>query len=343
MPRTHPWKHKVANPAQLGGIETSVLDNGPGRGVRIAWINTGGGLRVKVALDRGMDLVDAFHHQHSLVWLSHGGLTAPRPDAARDFEWLGTFPGGLLTTCGLRHVGGPEGEGAGHHGLHGRISNQPAMLESVVQPDPVAGRLDFSLTGVVRESAVFGPQLELRRTIAGTLGEPVLRVTDTVTNRGNTACGHMILYHCNFGYPLADEGADIVFNGTVRSRSVVPGDDALFASRHNFRKVPAPLASHRGTGEGVALIDPRPDRRGWCRAGIVNRRLGLSAFVHFRKDQLPILTNWQHWGPGEYVTGLEPCNAPPVGAAANRAAGTLPVLRPGQSVAYELEFRAGTA
>ena len=34
----------VINPSQLGGIETSVLDDGPGRGVRIAWVNTGGGL-----------------------------------------------------------------------------------------------------------------------------------------------------------------------------------------------------------------------------------------------------------------------------------------------------------
>ena len=33
------WKDKIANYAQLGGIETSILDNGSGKGVRIAWIN----------------------------------------------------------------------------------------------------------------------------------------------------------------------------------------------------------------------------------------------------------------------------------------------------------------
>jgi hypothetical protein len=42
------WKDKISNPAQLGGIETSVLDNGTARGTRIAWINTGSGLRYKV-------------------------------------------------------------------------------------------------------------------------------------------------------------------------------------------------------------------------------------------------------------------------------------------------------
>ena len=39
------WQDKIVNAAQLGGIETSVIDNGPGRGTRIAWINTGTGLR----------------------------------------------------------------------------------------------------------------------------------------------------------------------------------------------------------------------------------------------------------------------------------------------------------
>ncbi|MDQ4141641.1 MAG: aldose 1-epimerase family protein, partial [Bacteroidota bacterium] len=46
-----PWQDKISHPAQLGGIETAVLDNGLGRGTRIAWINTGTGLRYKVVLD----------------------------------------------------------------------------------------------------------------------------------------------------------------------------------------------------------------------------------------------------------------------------------------------------
>ena len=35
MPSTNAiWSDKVSNVAQVGGIETSVLDNGPGKGVR---------------------------------------------------------------------------------------------------------------------------------------------------------------------------------------------------------------------------------------------------------------------------------------------------------------------
>ncbi|MEJ2705105.1 MAG: DUF4432 family protein, partial [Sedimentisphaerales bacterium] len=71
---TFAWRDKVGNVAQVGGIETSVLDNGPGKGTRIAWVNTGGGLRYKVVIDRGLDIVEAFYDRHSLAWLSHAGV-----------------------------------------------------------------------------------------------------------------------------------------------------------------------------------------------------------------------------------------------------------------------------
>ena len=62
-PQVEIWSDKVSNVAQVGGIETSVLDNGLGRGVRIAWINTGSGLRCKVVIDRAMDIADTFYNQ----------------------------------------------------------------------------------------------------------------------------------------------------------------------------------------------------------------------------------------------------------------------------------------
>src|SRR3989304_1472415 len=81
----------VLNPAQLGGIETSVLDNGPGRGVRIAWVNTGGGLRYKVVIDRGLDIADAEFMGQSLTWHSYGGVVAPQHAYNRALEWLRGF------------------------------------------------------------------------------------------------------------------------------------------------------------------------------------------------------------------------------------------------------------
>jgi len=108
------YEEKVINPHQVGGIETYICDNGAAKGSRVAWVNTGSGLRFKVAIDRGMDIVDAFYNDCSLSWLSHNGQSAPRPDITEGVVWLNNFSGGLLTTCGLSHVGGPEAGAVGY-------------------------------------------------------------------------------------------------------------------------------------------------------------------------------------------------------------------------------------
>jgi hypothetical protein len=331
------WQNKVSNHAEIGGIETSILDNGLGKGTRIAWVNTGSGLRYKVVIDRGLDIVDAFYNQYSLAWLSHGGVTAPRPDANRGLEWLYSFAGGLLTTCGLTHVGGPETDEFGERGLHGRISNLPGQIESIVQPDLTAGKLQMSISAVVKQSRVFGPNLELRRTISSIIGEPTIRIHDVVTNVGNTPAPHMILYHCNYGWPLVDEGTEIIWKGKWTSRGM-DMDNAVFNTKRNFRKCQKPLDSHRGGGEGCAFIDVVADRKGICTAGLYNRKLGLALVLKYIKKQLPWLSNWQHWGPGEYVTALEPGTNPPIGQAKAREQKTLIHIAPGKSKTYDLEM-----
>ena len=65
----------------------------------------------------------------------------------------------------------------------------------------------------IKQSTVFGPNLELKRTISSRLGESVIVIHDKVTNRGNTKSPHMILYHCNFGWPMVDEGTEIIWHG----------------------------------------------------------------------------------------------------------------------------------
>ncbi|MEQ9443319.1 MAG: aldose 1-epimerase family protein [Cyclobacteriaceae bacterium] len=326
------WKDKVTNTAQLGGIETSVLDNGPGRGTRIAWMNTGTGLRYKVVLDRGMDIADAFFQEHSLSWLSHVGITSPQPFSDQGADWLRTFGGGLLTTCGLDHVGGPEKDAFGERGLHGQISNTPAEIISILQPDPMHGNMEMSITGRMKQTRVFGPSLELKRTISGTLGQPTIRIHDEVVNRGNTAAPHMLLYHCNFGWPMADEGADIVWNGAWQT----PGDKPeIFREGNNFRKCPPPMDSHNSNGEEVAFIDVEADNKGICTCGIHNQQLGIAVALRFSKAQFPWLTNWQHWGKGEYVTGIEPGTHPPIGQAKARESDTLIHLAPGESRQYD--------
>ncbi len=335
--KRQPWSDKISNPKQLGGIETSVIDNGAGRGIRIAWINTGTGLRYKVVIDRSMDIADAFYNQHSIAWLSHAGILPPQPFSHHGMDWLRTFGGGLLTTCGLSHVGGAETDSFGERGIHGLISNTPAEIESIIQPDPFSGSMEMSITGIMKETRIFGPSLELRRTISATLGQPSIRIHDEVTNRANTPSPHMILYHFNFGWPLIDEGTDILWQGSWQSMESNISDK-IFREGNTYRKCPAPLVNHNGTGEAVVAIDAISDQSGKCTCGLYNANLGMAVALRFHKKQLPWLTNWQHWGKGEYVTGLEPGTNPPIGQARARKENQLILMAPGESRSYDLEI-----
>jgi len=330
------WHNKLSNTAQLGGIETSVIDNGAGRGTRIAWINTGTGLRFKVVIDRAMDIADTFYNEHSLAWLSHSGITSAQPMSDKSIDWLKTFGGGLLVTCGLSHVGGPESDEFGERGIHGEISNIPAEIESIIQPDPLSGKMDMSITGIIRQSQALGSRLELRRTISATLGKSVIRIHDQVINKGNTDAAHMLLYHCNLGWPLVDEGSKIVWNGPWKARDGNP--NKLFNDANDFKTCPPPLDDHQGSGEEAAFIDVEADNSGFCNCGIDNQKIGLSLTIKFQKNQLPWLTNWLHFGKGEYVVGLEPGTNPPIGQSQARGQNKLIQLAPSETRNYALEI-----
>lgn len=330
------WQDTLSHTAQWGGIETAVLDNGAGRGTRIAWINTGTGLRYKVVIDRAMDIMEAFHNQHCLAWVSHVGTTAPQPMSDATIDWLRTFGGGLITTCGLSNAGAPSSDEYGTHGLHGKISNIPAEIESIIQPDPLMGKMDMSITGVMKETTVFGPCLELRRTISSTLGQAVIKIKDEVTNRGNQPVPLMLLYHINFGWPLINEGTEILWEGDWMPRSSETAH--IFKEGNPFKICPPPLDTHAGTGEEVAFIDPTADENGQCMCGIHNPTLNLTVKVLFKKEQLPYLTNWQHWGKNEYVTGLEPGTNTPIGQSKARAANQLMFINPLETKVFDLEI-----
>lgn len=330
---------KVAANRQLGGIELATLVGGASDGCRVAWVNTGGGLRFKVLIDRCMDIADAFFGDYSLAFLSLRGVTPPNYYAQEDGGWLKSFGGGLLHTCGVDHVGPPETFEGVQTGLHGGIGVLPAELISVVQPDVPAGNYGMSITGRVIQSTFLGRHFELQRTIRAELGVPAITIEDRVTNLGNIPQPHQLLYHFNFGYPLVDAGTEIVWDGAWRSRGGAQ-DDAVFNERNEpaFRICRNSVEEHSGAGESVAFIDPATDAENNVRCGLTNHKLGLSAVLCFDKEQLPALTNWLHFGCNEYVVGLEPGTHHPIGNLAAQRGDTLLRLQPHQSKDYTVRL-----
>jgi hypothetical protein len=334
---------KFINPSQVGGIDAYAIDEGAGRGVRAMCVNTGGGLRYRVLVDRGLDIDQAFYNQHSLSFLAHKDVTPPTRGLDRGVDWLKSFFGGLLTTCGPFNAGGPSNDAGAELGLHGVHSNTAATIESVLQPDPRRGQKDMIIVGRIRYGAVFGPCVELRRTIRSTLGENVIAFTDEFYNAGNTDAPHAWLLHINFGYPLVDEGAELCFD-TPRVDGRRGGNDQQnLKGSPRERICPGPLESHVGTNELFGYIHPRPiDRSGRATVAIVNRKLGAGVAIHYNTKEFPRCGNWQHWGPGEYVTALEPMNCGVEGRHVDRERGWLDSIKPGQRKTYNYQIEVVT-
>lgn len=87
-----------------------------------------------------------------------------------------------------------------------------------------------------------------------------------------------------------------------------------------------------GRSKGVAAVDVDTGSDSDCFAyvAMINPELhgGLGLYVKFYITTLPYLNEWKMMGQGNYLVGIEPCNAPCENRAALREAGLLPFLEP---------------
>jgi hypothetical protein len=201
----------------------------------------------------------------------------------------------------------------------------------------------MAVTGVIRYGSFYNPCVELRRTISSTLGSNSIDVLDEFFNAGNEPVPHAWLLHINFGYPLVDGGSELCFDSPRMELTDAPESAARFAKGMNFKRIPDPQEHHRGPTSAVAHFFPRADRAGQATVGIINRNLGLGAAVQYNVKEFPRCANWQHFGPHEYVTALEPVNGTVNGRAADRAAGLLDTLTPGARKTYRYRIEVVTS
>jgi hypothetical protein len=332
-------RRRIGRLEQVAGVRLVTLGDGGGRGVRVLEVRTGSGFQFDVLVDRGFDVGRCEHAGRSLAWLSAVGTEGPWFYESEGLGWLRGFGGGLLTTCGLDHILQMADDTAEHYryrakptesfGLHGRVSYRPARLvgygERWEDDDCV-----LWAEGEVLQAAVFGEQLLLRRRIEARVGESRLRVRDVVENVGFTRTPHMFLYHVNVGFPVVDEGSEVL----APAAATPAGDPAADA----YRRIGGPAADiEEEVYEHDALA---AESAGTVPVGIVNRRLGIGVYEVFRRDQLPHHLVWRMLGEGTYVVGIEPCTNRLAGRLDARARGELIELAPDERREYELELGA---
>ena len=330
-------RRRVGRLEQVAGVRLVTLGDGSERGVRLLEFRTGSGFAFDVLVDRAMDIGRCELAGRALGWQSVVGFGGPWYAEQEELGWLRNWGGGLLTTCGLDHALFMADDSAEQYhyppfktqrfGLHGRISNRPARLTGYGE------RWDGDVcilwaTGETLQAAVFGEQVLLKRRIEARVGESRLVIHDEVENVGPDRTPHMYLYHINVGFPVLDDGAELLVPAT---EPTARGDHAVAG----YTRFHGPTA---GFLEEVTEHTIHAEADGSVPVAIVNRALGLGAYEVFNRGQLPHHFIWRMLGEGTYAVGIEPSTNRTAGRLDARERGELIELDPGESRSYDLEL-----
>lgn len=329
---------RVGDVSQLGGVRLVRYAEGPESGVLAAELRTGSGLAFWVLPDRGMDLGFAEFRGVPLCWRSSTGEIAAAHYEAEGEGWLRGFSGGLMATCGLTTAGWPSTDQGQALPLHGRASYLRAR-NVYVDGEWHGDEYLMWAQGRTRETVVFGEDVRLTRRVWARLGESRLFIDDAVENLSHAEVPLMLAYHFNVGFPLLDDGSELISSAQEMEPITDDRDAALSGYAH--------YGPPHEQWQAIVLVHRvRASSDGWATTAFVNRRLGLGLYIKQRPDQLPFLWQWKQLGRGAYVGGVEPANCFGRGRADDRQRGTLQFLKAGEVRSISLEvgvLDSGTA
>ena len=321
-------------------IEKSRLHGGLSDGVDIITVDNGE-LSFTVVPTRGMGVWKGKCKDVFLGWLSPvKQLVNPsyiNLEERRGLGWLNGF-NEWIVRCGLESFGAPGADTVKDNmsrdvevllTLHGRIANIPASLVRVkVGLEPP---FEIGVEGVVYESSMFGPSFKLRSSITTTPRSNSLKISDTIENLRGVPAEMQILYHCNYGRPILEEGASFL----APIKRVAPRDKVAMEDIDSFNVFGPP---ERGFVEHVYFMELLSDDKGFTEAMLVNKSLDKAVSHIFSVRELPFFTLWKNTAADEdgYVTGLEPGSSFPNPRRFERERGRVIKLRPGEKYHTQL-------
>ena len=335
---------RVGRLEQVAGVRLVLLGDGLGRDVRLLEFRTGTGFSFDVVVDRCFDIGRCELGGRPLNWTSNAGIVAPWYYEAEGMGWFRAWGGGMVVTVGLDHLGlGGEDTAEQFHqthlgktvpyGLHGRIGGLPARLVGYGERWE-GDECVLWAEGEVLQSAVFAEHLLLRRRVEARVGESRFTIHDEVVNVGHADVSHLLLYHCNVGFPIIGEGAELLVPSAKTTTDYTNVTAELMAG---YRTLSNPMPDFtESCFEHELVAEPA----GTVPVGIVNRGIGLGVYQVFDISQLPHHTVWRMMGEDTYAMALEPATNRDAGRFDARERGELITLRRGATRAYDLEIGA---
>lgn len=329
---------RVGDIRQLASVEPFELVDGSQRGVRAVRVRNASGIDLTVVTDRGMAITDVSFQGIPLPFVTGAGVAHPAYSDPRGLGWLRSWPGGFLTPCGLNQVGSPSSDPASGVegevlGLHGRVAGIPAR--EVRWGGEWKGE-DYYLwvEGNVRQTAMFGEDISMRRRVGLWLGGTRFWIEDTVENLSMKPVPHMFLQHFNLGFPLVDATTRL----DLPRHATFARDDTARAGIGSYNAFDQPQP---GFQEQVFYHNLQADAKGQVEVRLTNPMFeggkGLSVYWRYALADYPFLVEWKMMGEGAYVVGIEPANCHVEGRAAERERGTLQMLQPLESRRYMME------
>lgn len=305
-------KGYIGNISQLVTLRRVEVREGRARGTEIIEVLTAGGLYLDILPDAGLDIGLARYKGINVSWMSKNGYDSPAIILPYEAEFVNTFPGGLLYTCGLRNAGPANRDNGEWHPLHGRYhSLQAEQVCACIENGEII------VSGIIRETALFGHALEVKRIFRIPVYGSKITIHDTLTNLAPRDEEFMIIYHCNFGYPLLSEKASLIL---PEDRETIPRNEFAKTGLGRECEFDKPVD---GEEERVFFHKMHQD----FTATLQNPDLGIRMDISWSGDTLPVLAQWRSMASGDYVLGLEPANCYIMGRHEERNNGTLPVIK----------------
>ena len=268
---------KINHARQVCSLTRYTVTDGEGKGLNVIDCHNGK-LRFLLNESRALDIMQLYFEGENISFISKNGCNNKNAPFANRFE------GGMLYTCGLDCVGEIKG-----CETHGTLHLTPAVITRAE-----CNECGIVVEGFMRNSALFGKNLVVKRKITSPLGSNSVSVEDTLINEGTKAEKYALLYHVNLGYPFLDEGgkidADIkaVTPRTPWAEENLAGWETVIAPEDNREETCFFLHMNEGC---VHYTTPTNDKR---------------FTLSYTQQTLSEFIVWKSMASGDYALGLEP-------------------------------------
>ncbi len=300
------------------GMKAVVVKNGP--------------LNFTVMADKCLDIAEISFRGENISFLTKPGLQGRNQYDTNGAEAQHSIMAGGFFTCGLQNTGGPCNSNGTDYAMHGRLRTTPCehLCVDTVEEN---GDTVIKISGEMRDSMLFGRNLQFRRTITSVVGTSSIHIHDEVVNENFKSEPFCLLYHCNTGYPFLDENCYMLLD----SESIRSQTEYAEKNKDKWNVMEKPN-SEDGIEEMVYMHEVRADQDGKAQATIVNPKKDLAYRLKWNKNQLKNFMEWKSNISGDYVWAVEPCNSTFEGRKVMEEKNILEILKPFEKRCFDIDI-----